>query len=555
MKTDYTIENLSFTYKGEEKQALKNINGKIIEESITLFLGPSGGGKTTFISILMNIIPEYYPGDINGTILHGKTNILSLPLNQMSKIIGLVFQNPESQFCTYTVEDEIAFGLENLNTDRNFISNKIDEVLKILNIEELKNKPLHKLSGGEKQKVAIASVLACDPDMIIFDEPSANLDPLSKKELFLVIKKLRDDYKKTILIIEHNVEGIFAEVDYLFLLGSNGTLLFDGEFSDGIDFILQHSLDNIYLPEYLNFYTKLTNPPKEKFSNEKDVAFFLQNKKSPLLSETTSEAKDIILKAHNVSCYYDNVQVLNNISLNIEQGDFIAIVGENGAGKTTLLNTLMDIGDSIEGSIELFGKNIKKLRQKKWKDVGYIFQNPEWQFVSNTVEQELLFSLKNTSFTTAEKNLIVTNVLESTNLLTKKNKNPFSLSQGEKRRLSVASVLINQKKLILLDEPTFGQDKSSCTELMESMKRLNEENTTLIMISHDMDLVYQYCNKVILIQDKKCGFFGSTNDFFENEKLIESNKLELPFWYKISKLLDMTIPVRSGDDAIERFSI
>lgn len=555
MTSNYTLDQLNFCYKGHEKPVLSDISTVLPEGEISLLLGPSGSGKSTLISILMNIIPEYFPGTLSGQFAHGTESLSGLPLTEMSTKIGIVFQNPESQFCTYTVEDEIAFGLENLNVAPSAIAQKINDVLRLLDITELKAKPLQCLSGGEKQKVAIAAVIACDPAMVIFDEPTANLDPQATQDVFEIIQMLKEKERKTILIVEHKLEDLTEKIDHLLVLNKSGQLVYSGSVATGLRYIIDQGDSGIYLPPSLQFYKELQQRPAEMFSTFSEAAQYL--KKRPLKSgkrpqcssrETIIETKDLAVEAAHQ-------KIVKNIDLTVQKGDFVAIVGPNGAGKTTLFGGIMQVVKGASGTSRLFGKNIKKLKYKKWEQAGFVFQNPEWQFVTHSVEDELAFSLKNKKLTAGEKRARIEESLLKNDLLDKRALNPFSLSQGEKRRLSVAAVLIDHKDVILLDEPTYGQDRNTRDELMNKMESLNRAGTTLLMITHDMDLVYQYCNKVLLLVAGECRYFGDTQSFFENSALCSAGHLHPPFWFRMSRELGVQAPIRSGDEAIARLSI
>lgn len=245
---DYYMEGLGFTYEGSPSPVICDITATIPRGKVTLLLGESGSGKTTLIEVLMHIAPEYRPGHVLGSFSVEGIDWSALSLKEMGKHIGLVFQNPESQFCTYTVIDELAFGMENLCLSPSEMEKKITEVSVLLGIEHLLDRPLHELSGGEKQRVAIASVLVTDPDLLIFDEPTSNLDPASVREVFDLIDLLKQKAHKTILIVEHQLELLVGKVDHLLVLKKDGSLAFSGTMELGLRFLMEDTQCNIHLP-------------------------------------------------------------------------------------------------------------------------------------------------------------------------------------------------------------------------------------------------------------------------------------------------------------------
>lgn len=558
----YFIKDICFRYEGEEKEVLDNVSAKIPKGKITLLLGESGAGKSTLISALMRIIPDYSPGEFSGGFLNGTENLTNLHLNQMAQKVGIVFQNPESQFCTYTVKDELAFGLENLLYSKQEIEEKVEEVAEKLSISHLLERPLVYLSGGEKQRVAIACVLICDPELIIFDEPTSNLDPQSQKEIFSLLEELCVVENKTILVVEHQLELLWEKVDYLLVLGKNGKILFRGSSSKGIDYLLEQTELSVELPPAISFQREVDEIDKTAmWQNEQDVAEFLSKKALRRQENTLIEKnkRSVALSCRNVSVELTGRQVLKNVSLTIDQGDFIGVLGANGAGKTSLFHTLIGIYKASQGELGLLGKPIHSYGKKKWNHIGISFQNPEWQFTSYSVESEVAFGLKKAKISTQKKAAEVAAILKKFALENKKEQNPYTLSQGEKRRLSVASMMVCGQEILLLDEPTFGQDKKNKEELMKLLRQMNREGTTILVISHDVDLVVKYCNKAVLMNKGECLYYGDTYDLFADVLLCQTCSLEIPFWAKVSdklsEMLGNPIQCKSEEDAIAQFSL
>ena len=557
--TPYRMEGLGFTYEGMAQPILAEVSATLPQGQTTLLLGESGAGKTTLIEVLTHIAPEYHPGEVRGRFHCGAAKWDELPLKQMARYIGLVFQNPESQFCTYTVADELAFGLENLSVPPEEIEERVALALSLLDLGHLRDRPLHALSGGEKQRVAIASVLTPDPPLLIFDEPTSNLDPAGIAEIFDIITRLKTQQGKTILIVEHQLEFLADKVDNLLVLDRGGSLVFSGGVADGLAFLASAPDLDVHLPPSIEFFRQAKKKPAHPALGVRAVAdHLLRQGHAPAHAEEAPAPPDpgpAILSCRGLGVKLGGQPVLRGINLDIRQGDFMAIVGPNGAGKTTLLHSLLGIYPGYEGEITLFGKRLKKLRRDKWNYAGIAFQNPEWQFVAGTVWEEILYSLKKAKMTHEEKEAIARQYLEQFGLWEKREQNPFVLSQGEKRRLSVAAILVRRQRLLMLDEPTFGQDLRNQNELMALMRELNHSGIAIVMVSHNMDLVYRHCNRAALLVDGQIAYDGPPAELFADGALCARGRLEKPFWLRVAEALPGKPLIRSSEDAIQQYAL
>lgn len=455
------------------KKIFSNINFEIKKNSITLLTGKSGCGKSSLLMCLAGVIPEIIEAYMSGEILFNNRNIEDKNIKHISGEIAYMFQDPDSQLCTFTVEDEIAFGLENKNIPQDKIDSIINETLELVGIMNLKKRNLNKLSGGEKQKVALASILALDPQLILMDEPTANLDPISTIEIVSLIKKLRDEMGKTIIVIEHKIN----------------------EFEEIIDNVIMFE-DN-----------KVIDITKNEFINNYKSLYKLEAKDSI----NNNITKEKILEVKDLTFYYEkNNIILNNLNFSLNKGEITAIVGPNGAGKSTLSKILIGFNKPTKGEVILANKNLHSLTARQiGESLGLVFQNPEHQFIKMTVEKELALSLEVRNI--EEKEIVnrTKYYLDRFDLYNDKEKNPFLLSQGQKRRLSTASMMINGQEILILDEPTYGQDRNNLNELVKLLNEINRDKRSILMITHDLDLVSSCCDKIILLENGEIKYNGS----------------------------------------------
>jgi len=463
------IKNLSLAFP-EQGIIFNDISFRVRKNTITLLSGKSGVGKSSLLMCIARVIPNIVKGDIKGEIIYKNTNIENKGIEAVSGSIGYMFQDPESQLCSFTVEDEIAFGLENLNIAPNEIDRIIGETLSRTGIRSLRKRNLNQLSGGEKQKVALSSILALDPEFIIMDEPTANLDPKSTREIVDLIRKLRDDMGKTILIVEHKVREIRNIVDDVIDLNEHGAIKVDKD-------------------EFFENHLKESQLPVKK-------------KKEDLKG-------DPVIQIENLYFSYKDGEVLRDINFSLSKGEIAAIIGPNGAGKSTLTKLLMGLLKPCKGRILLNNTDISRMSPMDiGKNLGLVFQNPEHQFIKMTVEEELALSLELRGAPPEEISSKVDYYLNLFNLSNQRKMNPFSLSQGQKRRLSTASMMINGQPILILDEPTYGQDRENLQELLNLLYNINENGVSILMITHDMDLVSSSCDRYIYLENGEIKHIG-----------------------------------------------
>jgi energy-coupling factor transport system ATP-binding protein len=535
------IKDLSFKYKDQENEfALDNINLNIDRGQFVVIMGPSGAGKSTLANCLNGLVPHFKRGDFSGTVLVNNKNTVENKISTMAKGIGLVFQDFEAQLFSTNLELEIAFGPENFKFAREDIKDKIKNVLKTVKLEGLENRQPSTLSGGQKQRLAIGSVLSFEPDVICMDEPTTDLDPLGKLGIFNIAEELHEQSELTLIIIEHETEEALNG-DRLLIM-DEGKIICDGKPQDilkDVDFIGEIGIMPLQIPQY---FSKISTLSKEKLPldpeegiqvfdnldlkiNEKKYQKILnkEKKRSEEYGEKIIEVKNL----HHT--YSDGTKALKGIDLDIRDGEFLAVLGHNGSGKTTFVKHLNALLEPTKGSVKVSGKEtVKSSIYEIGKEIAYTFQNPDHQIFADTVYEEVAFSLKIRDIDEKEIDSRVKEALESVDMLGYEEEDPFSLTKGERQRIAVASILSARPRVIILDEPTTGLDYSEQKQMMDLIKKLNENGHTIIMITHTMWVVSEYAHRVAVINKGELSLYGNTRKVFKKEDQLMESYLKTP---------------------------
>ena len=455
------IRELSFKYKGGANYSLKDINLKINKGECILLCGKSGCGKSTLLKLINGIIPEFYDGDICGSVRVNGINTFTTEIHELSKFVGSVFQNPKTQFYTTNTTDEIAFGLENYGIDTEAINKRIIEVEKDLRLENLMNKNIFNLSGGEKQKIAIASIYALNPEIFILDEPSSSLDIKSMKELSLTIKKLKS-LGKTIIIAEHRLWYLKDIVD-------RAIYLEDGKI------IREYSMDEIEnLSEDERMRTGLRNSDYKAIERFDD---FETSNKGTLL-----ELKNLMFKRSTRT-------ILSIKDLKFSYGNIIGIVGENGIGKSTLAKIICGLYKENKGKILRDGENLNI--KSRLNESLLIMQEVNYQLFTDTVKDEIVLTSNikdDNALDTWLKDMELKNIGD---------RNPHTLSGGQKQRVIILSALLSDKKILFFDEPTSGLDYRNMKIVAKNIKKVKEKDKLILIISHDVEFLESVCDESI----------------------------------------------------------
>lgn len=487
------FKNFEIKYWGQDREILKNINFSFDTDERILLLSPSGMGKSTLLMSLLGIVQRNNLGDCSGSITIDGKNIESITSLEIACNFGVVFQEPESQFCLLYPDEEVAFTLENMSVHQRDMESTVTSALKKVGMLEKREQPLGNMSGGEQQRIAVASSIASGSKMLLLDEPTANLDVEGRRS----IKDQVASLDKGFLLVEHNIDEWIDVVDRVIVLGRDGCIAWDTS-------IKKFLSDGSTLLETLGIWL-----PSKKWTEDKNIDHPVGKK---------------LLTASNLNYKVKNKKIIDNFSMDINEGEVVALLGRNGSGKSTLSKILGRVIEPSKGSITYDGRNIKNITSKEYySKIAYVFQNPEHQFIRDSVAAEIELSLSN-----FDSKKSIEDTLKKYNLYKVRNENPFTLSGGEKRRLSVAVMLSEDHKVLILDEPTFGLDYINAKKLMDNIISLAKKGMGVIIITHDMELVHRYASKAVIINDGSKVYEGHPSKLWEEKKLLLKNGLNIP---------------------------
>ena len=460
MKNAVSVKCSSFRYSQEGEEIFHNLEFDFNYGEVTLISGTSGCGKTTLISLINGVIPRVNAGEFIGEVLIDGKSTAALSMSQISRKVGSVLQNAESQIIHQIVEDEISFGCENFGFEPSLISKKIEQSCSIMKLQ--KDWKTRSLSGGQKQRLVTASTLAMDADILIFDEPLANLDVTGATILLQLLQRLCEE-GKAVVLVEHRLDVVMPFVDKVWKLENKQAVLIQD---------------------------------KEKYlKSQTDI---IEDKGNDCIKKG-----DTILKVQNVSKKFSNRNILEGISFEVYRGERILLSGENGSGKSTLMNIIARLLKADEGSAEAFftdgasGKKAKVSLLKKWfKKCGVVYQNPNYQLFMDSVEKEILYGADDRDY--------ALEIARRFNLDELMARHPHSLSEGQKRRVTIAAILAQKPELLLLDEPTVGQDYATLKRMMKVINEIHIENqNTMLSVTHDIRCISALCDRKLTIKDGK----------------------------------------------------
>jgi energy-coupling factor transporter ATP-binding protein EcfA2 len=557
MTEDIEFHSVSFKYEGSQMFALEAVDIRVSRGEIVLITGPAGSGKTTLCSCINGLIPHYHEGELTGEVLVRGYRTRRARIGGLSSLVGLVFQDPESQLVTASVGDEVAFGPENLGVAREEINQRVGAALEATRLQGYEERDPHSLSGGEQQACVIAAIYAMHPEIYVMDEPMANLDPVGREQVLQLVVDVAKRRGKTLIVVEHALEEVLPLVDRVVLL-DHGRIIRDGTVKE----VMQAGdlpgvftrppivrlaeragvADGILEPEA--FYAALQSRYDLGMLHRDDAG------PTPIVSPPT------VIEMEGLSYSYDGRNAaLDGVDLRVGEGELVAIMGRNGSGKTTLVRHIIGLLQPRSGRVTVLGKDVSSTPTHELaQDVGFCFQNPNHQIVSFTVRDEMAFGLKAHNIDQTEHDQRIREALATVGMLDSLGAEVFDLGKGQKQRLALASVLTLRPRILIIDEPTTGQDPQMALEIFEIIKRLNEAGTTILIITHKVDYAAAYAQRAVVMGYGHVTFDGSFRQLLGDLELMRANSLELPDTTKLAKLLSKhgVPPWLATFDALEK---
>lgn len=545
------FKDFSFKYNSQAEPTLKNINLKINKGEKILLAGPSGSGKSTIGRCLNGLIPNIDQGEVKGKCLVNGKDITSTSLFDFSFTTSTILQDADSQFIGLTVGEDIAFALENDCQPKDKMHQTVNQWANELKIKELLTQSPQSLSGGQKQIVALAGVLVDESPILLFDEPLANLDPASGLKTMAIIDKIQKELNATVIIIEHRVEEVLSQPIDRIILVNEGTIVADQPTNQ---LLHSNTLEKIGVREPL--YLKALTAVDVNLSSIKEVdqisTLPVSEKISDKLAAWTKQAKITkkevdnlpLLKLDHVGHQYSKNQPypLKDVSTTINQGDFISIVGQNGAGKTTLCRTICGF-ISNEGKITLKDQNLSDLSIKERAEkIGYVMQDPNQMISQKMIFDEIALGLRLRNVDEETIKQKVDQTLKICGLYPFRHWPISALSFGQKKRVTIAAILVLEPEIIILDEPTAGQDWKTYTEIMSFLKHLNTMGKTIIIITHDMHLMLEYTSRSLAFAKGKLIADTTPIELLTNQALIKEASLKRTSLYDLAKHYNLPDP-------------
>ena len=544
------FKDFSFQYRVQAKPTLNNINLTIYEGEKVLIVGPSGSGKSTISNCINGLVPFLYEGDISGSLKINGKETRDMSIAEISNSVGTVLQDPDSQFIGLTVAEDIAFKLENNCVDVDRMKEKVKTVSRIVGIDTHLDSSPQRLSGGQKQRVSLAGVMVDEVNILLFDEPLASLDPATGKNAIDLIDKIKKDSNKTIVIIEHRLEDVlYRNVDRVIVV-NNGEIVKDttpGELL-ATEILKECGIrEPLYITALKYAACKLDKDMNLENIDEinlHSLSEALESWADGVVNEEVKESIEPLLELKNVNFEYSkNKKVLKDISFKINKGEMVSIVGRNGAGKSTISRLICGFYRPTSGEILFEGNNLKNSTIKERAEkIGLVMQNPNQMISKTMIFDEVALGLQIRGVSEDETKRRVYEALKICGLYEFRNWPISALSFGQKKRVTIASILVLNPELIILDEPTAGQDFKHYTEIMEFLKELNKKGVTIVMITHDMHLMLEYTDRSIVLSDGEKIAEDKAFRILTDDEVIEKANLKETSLYQLALKANLADP-------------
>lgn len=534
-----SFNQFTFQYDAQAEATLKDISFDIVKGEKVLILGPSGSGKSTLAQCLNGIIPNIHKGQAKGQVRIDGQDIFKQSIYDKSQLVSTVLQDPDGQFIGLTVAEDLAFALENDCANQSEMKDKVALWAERLDLTSLLNHRPQDLSGGQKQRVSLAGVLIDESPILLFDEPLANLDPKSGQETIDLIDKIHKEVGATTIIIEHRLEDVlYRPVDRI-LLVNDGTLLFNGS----PDELLSSTLlleNGIREPLYVTVLRQLGFDTRDAENLSQLDALDLSDLVLPdrVLKDKRDSSSESILKVEGLSVSYgDNPAIIDDMSFSLKKGERLAIVGKNGAGKSTLAKALCGFVPS-QGKLTYKGQDISQDSiAERSERIGFVLQNPNQMISQTMIFDEVALGLRLRGIEETEVEERVHEVLKTCGLYSFRKWPISALSFGQKKRVTIASILVLKPEIIILDEPTAGQDYKTYTDIMNFLDSLQKQGHTIVMITHDMQLMLEYSDRCLVVVEGKIIADDNPVTILNQKDLLESANLKQTSLYTLGQKL------------------
>ena len=533
----FKTKNLTYFYPNSEESSVNDLNLEVDEGELVLLIGPSGCGKSTLLKVFAGLVPNFYGGTIAGEVWFKDREIKCLK-KTLAPQVGILFQDPEKQLVMTDVEREIVFGMENSGLPSAVMKRRLAETLDFIGIRDLVGRKVAELSAGQKQKVALAAILAMDPEVLLLDEPTSQMDPVSAEELLNTIRKIAEDTGKTIIIAEQKLERCLHLADRVIAM-QEGKIIFQGETKEYCNWAVSNNFE--FIPSIPRLFggcgfedIPITVKQGRMAISKKLKAISQKPEENEQLRKDSSWGGKRIqkekpeIKVKNLWFSYENKQdVLKNINLEIYKGQFVSVLGQNGAGKSTLVKNFNGLLKPSRGHIEIQGQTVKgNSVYELSKKIGFLGQNPDNYLLNDSVEEEIKYTLNNFKL---EWNKNTDELMERLGLDQYKTRNPRDLSTGQRQRTALASVLSVRPDILILDEPTRGMDYERKSKLGNFLCQLKTRGTTIVVITHDIEFAVEYCDRAVIMFNGEIVADGNKRDVLK-DNLYYSSQINKVFY-------------------------